>query len=194
MIKNDDWIRYQAIKGMIEPFCPTMIRKLPNEIPALSFGTGSYGYDLRLSPKDFFIFQHVPGLILNPKNFDERCIKPVELQSDSYGDFFVMPRGSYGLGVALERLALPDNITAICLGKSTYARCGLIANVTPGEAGWHGHLTLEFMNNSDNDLRLFVNEGIIQLVFFEGDHCATTYSDRKGKYYGQPEKVVLPRM
>jgi dCTP deaminase len=194
MIKNDDWIKSQAAKGMITPFEPTMIRKLENDVPALSYGTGSYGYDIRLSPKDFRVFRHVPGLVLDPKNFDPQCLKSIPLQSDRFGDFFVMPRDSYGLGVALERLVIPDNITAICLGKSTYARCAVIANVTPGEASFPGHLTLEFMNNSANDLRIYANEGIIQLVFFEGDPCLTTYSDRKGKYRDQPEMVVLPKI
>ena len=194
MIKNDAWIIENANNGMITPFCHAMVRQLENGSPALSFGTGSYGYDIRLSPNEFFVFQHVPGLLLDPKHFDRRCLKKVELQSDLFGDFFIMPHGSYGLGVAIERLVMPPNITAICLGKSTYARTGLVANVTPGEAGWDGHLTLEFMNDSLNDLKVYANEGIIQLVFFEGDSCNVSYADREGKYSGQPERVVLPLM
>ena len=101
---------------------------------------------------------------------------------------------SYGLGVALEKMKVPENITVICIGKSTYARLGIIVNTTPAEAGWEGHLTLEFSNSSGADCRIYAEEGICQLLFFEGDPCSTTYEDRKGKYQNQPEKVTLAKI
>ena len=110
------------------------------------------------------------------------------------GAYFILPAHSYGLGVALERMRVPANITVICLGKSTYARLGIIVNTTPAEASWEGHLTLEFSNSSGADCRIYANEGICQLLFFEGDPCETTYSDRKGKYQDQAERVTLARV
>lgn len=197
MLKNDRWIKEQAAQGMLEPFQPALVRHLDPEArsePVLSFGCSSYGYDLRLSPKDFKIFRHVPGTVMNPKNFNPANLEPVELHKDEYGDFFILPGHSYGLGVALEKLCVPSNITVICLGKSTYARLGIIANMTPAEAGWRGNLTLEFSNSSSADCRIYANEGICQLLFFEGDPCEVTYEDRNGKYQDQPEKVVFAKV
>lgn len=202
MIKNDRWIKEQAAKGMIEPFEPKMVRDLPIDnsygeiqyVPALSYGTGSYGYDLRLSPKDFLIFRHVPGTVMNPKRFNADNLEPVRLQHDEDGSYFILPAHSYGLGVALEKLRVPPYVTVICLGKSTYARLGIITNITPVEAAWEGHLTLEFSNSSGADCRVYANEGVCQLLFYEGDPCETTYQDRAGKYQGQPETVVMARV
>ena len=205
MIKNDKWIREQAANGMISPFEPVLVRKveIPRpghapfghaQLPVLSFGCSSYGYDLRLSPKEFLIFRHIPGTVMNPKRFNPANLEPVELHSDSDGDYFILPAHSYGLGVALERLRVPPNITVICIGKSTYARLGVIANMTPAEAGWEGHLTLEFSNSSGADCRIYAGEGICQLLFFEGEPCETTYEDRQGKYQGQPESVITARI
>jgi dCTP deaminase len=119
----------------------------------------------------------------------------VELLHDpTKGDYFILPAHSYGLGVALEHLVMPPNVTAICLGKSTYARMGVIANMTPAEAGWQGHLTLEFSNSSGADCRLYANEGICQLLFFEGEPCDVSYANRAGKYQGQSEEVTLARV
>lgn len=136
--KNDRWIVEQAQLGMISPFEESSVRTVntPNQgsVPALSYGTSSYGYDIRLSPKEFLIFQHVPGTVVNPKAFDPGNLKPVDLNRDEYGDYFIIPANSYGLGVSLEKIQMPANVTAICLGKSTYARVGLIANATPLEA------------------------------------------------------------
>lgn len=189
VIKNDNWIIEQSQNGMISPFEPTLIR---NNV--LSYGLSSYGYDIRLSPKEFLIFKHIPGTVVNPKNFNLENLESVPLHSDRYGDFFIIPAHSYGLGVALERLQMPPNVTAICLGKSTYARVGLIANITPVEAGWNGNLTLEFSNSSSADCRIYANEGIAQLLFFEGEPCLTTYGDRQGKYQNQSESVTLAKI
>ncbi len=191
MLKNDAWIRAQA--GMIEPLTPDLER-YDGVIPALSYGCSSYGYDLRLSPWDFRTFRHIPGTVMDPKNFNPKNLDSVALQQDLHGRFFVLPAHSYALGVAMERLKMPNNVTAICVGKSTYARMGIIVNVTPAEAGWEGHLTLEFSNSSGADCRIYANEGICQLLFFEGEPCKTTYQDRKGKYQDQAELVTLPKV
>jgi len=198
MLKNDRWIREQAALGMIEPFEPRMVRqRYESGEHCLSYGTGSYGYDIRLSPNDFQVFRYQPDCVINPKRFSEsRSLEPAKLQSDADGMFYVLPAHSYGLGIALERLCVTGNITVICLGKSTYARSGIIANITPAEAGWRGHLTLEFSNCSPCDCRLYVFEGICQLLFFEGDPCETTYNNRDGggKYQDQPQQIVLPKV
>lgn len=201
MIKNDHWIRAQAAAGMITPFEPELVRHefwgsdmLRRSHPVLSYGCSSYGYDLRLSPKEFLIFRHVPGTVMNPKRFNPANLEPTPLHRDEDGEFFILPAHSYGLGVALEHLAIPADVTALFIGKSTYARLGLIANLTPGEAGWQGHLTLEFSNASGADCRIYANEGVVQAVFFQGEPCATTYQDRAGKYQHQGEHVVMARV
>ncbi|MBE9180687.1 dCTP deaminase [Oculatella sp. LEGE 06141] len=199
MIKNDTWIAQMAMKGMIAPFEPSLIRNVNVEPssplrPVISFGLSSYGYDIRLSPTEFRIFRHIPGTVVDPKHFNSANLEPTPLHHDQNGDFFILPAHSYGLGVALERLQLPDNITVICIGKSTYARCGIIANLTPAEAAWRGHLTLEFSNSSSADCRVYANEGIVQLLFLEGEPCAVSYDARRGKYQDQPEVVTLARV
>ncbi|NJO75702.1 MAG: dCTP deaminase [Leptolyngbyaceae cyanobacterium RM1_406_9] len=192
MIKNDTWITKMAMKGMISPFESKQIRRL-HELPVISFGLSSFGYDIRLSPVEFRIFKHVPGTVVDPKNFNSDNLELTKLHSDQNGSYFVLPAHSYGLGVALERLEIPDNVTVICIGKSTYARCGIIANVTPAEAAWRGYLTLELSNSSSADCRIYANEGIVQLMFLEGEACSVSYDHRKGKYQDQPEAVTLAR-
>lgn len=197
MIKNDIWIAERAKDGMICPFEPKLVRQL--EINAtsrkvISYGLSSYGYDLRLSAKDFRVFRHIPGTIVDPKNFNPDNLEEGALHHDEQGDYFILPAHTYGLGVALERLEVPENVSVICIGKSTYARIGLIANLTPAEAGWHGHLTLEFSNSSSADCRIYANEGIVQLLFFEGDPCDISYNTRQGKYQDQDEAVTLARL
>jgi len=197
MLKNDLWINQKASEGMINPFQSNLVRHLEpdkKKKPVLSYGCSSYGYDLRLSSKEFLIFRHVPGTVMNPKKFNPDNLEKTVLHHDDDGDFFILPAHSYGLGVALEKMKVPENITVICIGKSTYARLGIIVNTTPAEAGWEGHLTLEFSNSSGADCRIYANEGICQLLFFEGDPCATTYEDRRGKYQNQPEKVTLAKI
>lgn len=193
MLKNDKWIVGQGRDGMIDPIVPRLIRQ-EGDRPVISYGVSSFGFDIRLSPKEFLVFRHIPGTVVNPKRFNPKNLEPVELMEDEDGKYFILPAHSYGLGVAVECLQVPKNITIICLGKSTYARCGIIVNCTPAESKWKGHLTLEFSNASGADTRLYTHEGIAQLLFLEGEDCETTYSDRKGKYQDQPEQVVLARV
>jgi dCTP deaminase len=194
MIKSDSWITEMAVKGMIQPFEPQLIRRTESNNPVISYGLSSYGYDLRLSAKDFRIFRHVPGTVVDPKNFNPANLEAADLHRDDFGEYFVLPAHSYGLGVALERLEVPENVTVICIGKSTYARIGIIANLTPAEAGWRGHLTLEFSNSSSADCRIYANEGIVQLLFLEGVPCEVSYEKRRGKYQDQSEQVTLARI
>lgn len=181
------------MRGMISPFVAELVRKV-DQSPVISYGCSSYGYDIRLSDKDFRIFRHIPGTVVDPKCFNPHNLESAKLHKDKLGSYFILPAHSYGLGVAIEALQIPDNITVICIGKSTYARCGIIANMTPGEASWQGHLTLEFSNSSSADARIYANEGICQLLFFEGDPCEVTYADRRGKYQGQNHEVTLARV
>jgi dCTP deaminase len=194
MIKNDTWITEMANQGLITPFEPQLVRRTEGGNPVISYGLSSYGYDLRLSRKDFRIFKHVPGTVVDPKNFNPANLEAAALHQDDFGEYFILPAHSYGLGVALERLEVPDNVTVICIGKSTYARIGIIANLTPAEAGWRGNLTLEFSNSSSADCRIYANEGIVQLLFLEGVPCAVSYDDRRGKYQDQIEQVTLARV
>lgn len=193
MIKNDTWITAAADNGMISPFEPRHVSRVEDR-RVLSYGLSSYGYDIRLSPNDFRIFRHIPGTVVDPKAFTPENLERVELHEDESGAFFILPAHSYGLGVALEHLSIPDNISVLCIGKSTYARIGCIANLTPAEAGWTGHLTLEISNASHADCRIYANEGIVQLLFFEGEPCATSYARRQGKYQHQKQEVTLPRI
>lgn len=198
-----DWrIRELAEASMVSPFEPGKVRRIITgetadgvsqlAAAAISYGTSSYGYDLRLAPHDFRVFRHVPSLIVDPKSFDDRCLAPAELQKDKRGTFFILPAHTYALGVVIERLKLPANVTAQFIGKSTYARCGVIVNTTPGEAGWEGHLTVEISNSSGADCRIYASEGICQALFFEGVPCDQPYGD--GKYQGQAAGVTLARV
>ena len=193
MLKNDKWIAAMARKGMIKPFVARLVRRVKDS-PVISHGLSSYGYDIRLSPSDFRIFRHVPGTVIDPKKFNPHNLEHAKLHQDGHGQFFILPAHSYGLGVALEKLEIPDNITVVCIGKSTYARVGCIANITPAEAGWKGYLTLEISNASHADCRIYANEGVVQLLFFEGEPCRTTYATRSGKYQNQKREVTLPRV
>lgn len=199
MIKNDAWIDKMAKDGMIQPFQPSLVRQLENAAnplgqPVISYGLSSYGYDIRLSPAEFRIFRHVPGTVVDPKNFSPANLEPTALKTDESGSYFILPAHSYGLGVALEKISVPNNISVICIGKSTYARCGIIANLTPAEAGWRGHLTLEFSNSSSADCRIYASEGVVQLIFFEGEPCQVSYETRRGKYQDQAEQVTLAKV
>jgi dCTP deaminase len=193
MIQNDIWIKQKAAEGLIQPFEATLIRKV-DQLPVISYGLSSYGYDIRLSPNEFRVFRHIPGTVVDPKYFNPHNLEPVELHHDENGNFFILPAHSYGLGVALEKINVPDYISVLCIGKSTYARCGIIANLTPAEAGWRGHLTLEFSNSSSADCRIYANEGVVQLLFLEGEECETSYNKRQGKYQDQPEQVIVSRV
>lgn len=160
--------------------------------PAISYGSSSYGYDLRLASHDFRIFRHVPGLIVNPKAFNNDCLAQTQLHCDEWGEFFILPAHTYALGVTVEKIKLPRDITALFIGKSTYARCGIIVNTTPGEAGWEGYLTLEISNSSGADCRIYANEGIAQALFSEGAICNKSYGN--GKYQGQKNEVTLAKI
>jgi dCTP deaminase len=189
--------RFATHHGMISPFVESLVREVDiegNYRKVISYGQSSYGYDLRLSQKEFKIFRHVPGVIMNPKRFNPANLEPAELHHDEDGSFFILPGHTYGLGVAVERLKIPSNITCLFIGKSTYARMGVIANLTPGEAGWEGHLTLEFSNSASADCRIYANEGIVQALFFAGTACETSYDSRSGKYQNQPESITLAKV
>jgi dCTP deaminase len=194
MILSDRQISQLARKGMIQPFEPKLVRRSPGIGPVLSYGCSSYGYDLRLSSREFQVFRHVPGTVVDPKQFNPRNLEKVALHDDKLGKYFILPARSYGLGVAVEKLTLPPNVTAICVGKSTYARCGIIANVTPAEAGWSGHLTLEFSNSSAADCRMYADEGVVQMLFFTAEECAVSYKTRAGKYQNQKQRITLPKV
>lgn len=202
-----DWrIRQLAANGMITPFEPGKVRSVAEpepdvpasnmystfQRPVISYGCSSYGYDLTLSPDDFRIFQHVPGLIVDPKNFDERCLVQAKLNHDEQGSYFILPGHTYALGATREQQKLPANVTAKYIGKSTYARCGVIVNLTPGEAGWEGFLTVEISNSSGADCRIYANEGICQALFYEGVPCDKPYGD--GKYQGQDSGVTVAKI
>lgn len=189
MILCDRRIKALANAGMITPFIPELVSRVCGN-NVISFGLSSYGYDIRLSAKEFKVFRHIPGEVVDAKAFNPAHLVDAPLHIDEWGDYFIIPGNSYGLGVAVERLAIPNHITVTCTGKSTYARVGLIANITPVEAGWEGHLTLEFSNCSPADCKIYANEGVVQLLFFEGEPCDVSYGDRKGKYQNQDERIT----
>lgn len=179
---------------MIDPFINSLVREV-DERKVISYGLSSFGYDIRLSDKEFKIFRHKPGHITDPKRFDNSQLELQDYGHSPNGEkYYVLPAHSYGLGVSLERIVMPNNVIATCLGKSTYARCGIQANVTPLEPGWSGHITLEISNNSDEDARIYANEGICQLLFFQGLAPDTTYADRGGKYMNQPQTIVTAKV
>ncbi len=185
-IKCDRWIRAMAEKhGMIEPFEARQIRKSGNE-RVISYGTSSYGYDIRCSD-EFKIFTNINSAIVDPKNFDAQSF--VDVQSD----VCIIPPNSFALARTVEYLRIPREVLTICLGKSTYARCGIIVNVTPLEPEWEGHVTLEFSNTTPLPAKIYANEGVAQILFLGADElCEVSYKDRGGKYQGQ-QGVTLPK-
>lgn len=182
-LKADNWIRKMAQEqGMIEPFIENQVRK-----DVISYGVSSYGYDVRVTD-EFKIFTNVHSAIVDPKDFVPESFV------DFKGDVCIIPPNSFVLARTLEYFRIPRNVLTMCIGKSTYARCGLIVNVTPFEPEWEGYVTLEISNTTPLPAKVYANEGIAQVLFFEGDEpCDTTYADRKGKYQGQQE-IVLPRI
>ena len=185
-IKSDKWIKKMAESHrMIEPFEPNQV-KTSNGKKLISFGTSSYGYDVRCS-KEFKIFTNINSATVDPKNFDEDSFVNV------VGNECVIPPNSFALASTVEYFRIPRNILTICLGKSTYARCGIIVNVTPLEPEWEGHVTLEFSNTTSLPAKIYANEGVAQMIFLESDEmCETSYKDRDGKYQGQ-KGVTLPK-
>jgi len=185
-IKSDKWIkRMVSEKGMIDPFEPKQVRK-NGEKRLISYGTSSYGYDVRCS-NEFKIFTNINSATVDPKNFDETSF--VNLVNDEC----VIPPNSFALASTIEYFKIPRNVLTVCLGKSTYARCGIIVNVTPLEPEWEGHVTLEFSNTTSLPAKIYANEGVAQMIFLESDEeCDTSYKDRGGKYQGQ-KGVTLPK-
>ncbi|HVS24860.1 MAG TPA: dCTP deaminase [Gammaproteobacteria bacterium] len=185
-VKSDQWIRRMVEKHrMIEPFAPDQVRQIEGR-RVISYGTSSYGYDVRCAP-EFKVFTNINSAIVDPKHFDESSFV------DMSGDVCIVPPNSFALARTVEYFRIPREVLTICVGKSTYARCGIIVNVTPLEPEWEGHVTLEFSNTTTLPAKIYANEGIAQMIFFESDEvCATSYKDRGGKYQGQ-RGVTLPK-
>lgn len=182
-LKNDAWIRRMANENnMIAPFVDDQIRE-----GVISFGLSSYGYDIRVTD-EFKIFTNVHSAVVDPKHFEPTSFV------DYKGDICIIPPNSFVLARTIEYFRIPRKVMTMCLGKSTYARCGLIVNVTPFEPEWEGYVTLEISNTTPLPARIYANEGIAQVIFFEADEvCEISYADRKGKYQAQKE-IVLPRI
>ena len=185
-VKPDRWIRRMAAEhGLIEPFEPHQVRERDGR-RVISYGTSSYGYDIRCAD-EFKVFTNINSAIVDPKAFDDTSFV------DICADVCIIPPNSFALARTVEYFRIPRRILTICLGKSTYARCGIIVNVTPLEPEWEGHVTLEFSNTTPLPARVYANEGIAQVIFLESDEsCEISYRDRQGKYMGQ-RGVTLPR-
>ncbi|NPA61543.1 MAG: dCTP deaminase [Epsilonproteobacteria bacterium] len=182
-LKSDSWIRDKAQKeGIITPFCDELVSR-----GVISYGLSSYGYDIRISD-EFKIFTNINSQIVDPKDFNDSNVV------DFKGDVCIIPPNSFALGRTVEYFKMPIDTLALCLGKSTYARCGIIVNVTPFEPGFEGHITVEISNTTPLPAKIYANEGIAQVLFFEGDEvCEVNYRDRKGKYQKQ-RGITLPRI
>lgn len=187
-VKSDKWIRRMAREhGMIEPFEDRQIRQ-PGAEKVISYGVSSYGYDIRCS-NEFKIFTNVHSTIVDPKRFNDKSFV------DFTDNVCIIPPNSFALARSLEYFRIPRNVLTLCLGKSTYARCGIIVNVTPLEPEWEGHITLEFSNTTPLPAKIYAYEGVAQVIFLEADHddiCEVSYKDRGGKYQGQTG-VTLPK-
>ncbi|HAM51362.1 MAG TPA: dCTP deaminase [Nitrospiraceae bacterium] len=182
MIKSDRWIRDKASMGMITPFSEGQVRE-----GVISYGVSSYGYDMRIAD-EFKIFTNINTTIVDPKNFDPKSFV------DFKGDICITPPNSFALGRSVEYFAIPRDILVICLGKSTYARCGIVVNVTPLEPEWEGHVTIEISNTTPLPAKIYAGEGIAQLLFLGGSEiCEISYKDKAGKYQAQ-RGITLPRM
>jgi dCTP deaminase len=182
-IKSDKWIRRMATEHrMIEPFVDTQIRE-----GVVSYGLSSYGYDIRVAD-EFKIFTNINNTVIDPKHFDPRSFVDIK------ADMCIVPPNSFALARTIEYFRIPRDVLTVCLGKSTYARCGIIVNVTPFEPEWEGFVTLEISNTTPLPARIYSNEGIAQVLFFQSDEqCERSYADKKGKYQGQ-QGVVLPKI
>jgi dCTP deaminase len=182
MLKNDYWIRKMAEKGMIDPFNKEQVRE-----GVISYGVSSYGYDMRISD-EFKIFTIINNTIVDPKDFETKNFV------DFKGDVCIVPPNSFVLGRSVEYFRIPREVLVICLGKSTYARCGIIVNVTPLEPEWEGFVTIEISNTAPLPAKIYANEGIAQLLFVEGSEvCETSYADKAGKYQAQ-KGITLAKM
>ncbi len=178
-LQADRWIRKMALEeGMIEPFCEDQVRE-KNGQKIVSYGLSSYGYDLRVSDK-FKVFTNVYNSIVDPKNFQEDSFVDIE------GDTCIIPPNSFALAVSVEYFRIPRDVLTMCIGKSTYARCGIIVNVTPFEPEWEGYVTLEISNTTPLPAKIYANEGLAQVLFLRGvEACTTSYAERSGKYMKQ---------
>ena len=185
-IKSDKWIRRMSEEHrMIKPFEPNQIKQLNGE-KIISYGTSSYGYDIRCA-RGCVVFTSINRTIIDPKNFDTRNFVTVT------DEFCIIPPNSFALARSVEYFRIPRNVLTVCLGKSTYARCGIIVNVTPFEPEWEGYVTLEFSNTTPLPAKIYANEGVAQVLFFESDEeCDTSYKDRDGKYMYQTD--ITPPM
>lgn len=187
-IKSDAWIRQMALtQGMIEPFVDNQVRAIDTQEKVVSYGLSSYGYDIRVS-NEFKVFTNVHNAMVDPKNFQENSF--VQITSN----ICIVPPNSFALARSIEYFRIPRDVLTICLGKSTYARCGIIVNVTPFEPEWEGYVTLEISNTTPLPAKIYANEGIAQVIFFQSeDPCEISYADRKGKYMKQVG-ITLPRI
>ena len=185
-IKSDRWIRQMAQDhAMISPFSAQQVRYIEDQ-KIISYGTSSYGYDVRCA-REFKIFTNINSTIIDPKQFDSQNFVDIE------SDVCIIPPNSFALARTVEYFKIPRDVLVVCLGKSTYARCGIIVNVTPLEPEWEGHVTLEFSNTTPLPAKIYANEGIAQMLFYQSDEiCETSYKDRGGKYQGQ-RGVTLPK-
>ncbi len=183
MLKSDTWIRKMSLeRGMIDPFLEKLVCG-----GKVSYGLSSYGYDIRVCD-EYKIFTNVYTAVVDPKKFDPRSFV------DFKGESCIVPPNSFALARSVEYFKIPRNVLGLCIGKSTYARCGIVVNITPLEAEWEGHLTIEISNTTPLPAKIYSNEGIAQLVFLGADQiCETSYADRKGKYQAQ-RGVTLPRI
>ncbi len=179
-IKEDRWIRQMALEAkMIEPFVDGQVRSEANDAKIVSYGLSSYGYDIRVS-EEFKVFTNVYNTVVDPKNFTEDAFVDIVAKE------CIIPPNSFALARSVEYFKIPRNILTICLGKSTYARCGIIVNVTPFEPEWEGHVTIEISNTTPLPAKIYANEGIAQVLFFEAANvCTTSYAERNGKYQKQ---------
>ena len=179
-IKSDKWITEMSKnQSMIEPFSENQVRLDKDGEKLISYGVSSYGYDVRCS-NEFKVFTNIHSAIVDPKSFDEKSFVDIE------SDICVIPPNSFALARTVEYFKIPRNVLTVCLGKSTYARCGIIVNVTPLEPEWEGHVTLEFSNTTNLPAKIYAGEGVAQMLFFESDEeCSVSYKDRGGKYQGQ---------
>jgi len=185
-VKADSWINRMAREArMIEPFEPQQVRTVDGH-RVISYGTSSYGYDIRCAP-EFKVFTNIYSAVVDPKNFDPASFVDID------ADVCIIPPNSFALARTIEYFRIPRNVLTICLGKSTYARCGIIVNVTPLEPEWEGHVTLEFSNTTTLPAKVYANEGVAQVIFLESDQaCDISYRDRGGKYQAQTG-VTLPK-
>lgn len=185
-IKSDRWIKRMSLEhGMIEPFADRQVRT-GDAGKLISYGVSSYGYDVRCA-NEFKVFTNIHSATVDPKNFDEKSFVDIK------ADYCIIPPNSFALARTVEYFRIPRNVLTVCLGKSTYARCGIIVNVTPLEPEWEGHVTLEFSNTTTLPAKIYAHEGVAQMLFFESDEvCEVSYADRAGKYQGQTG-VTLPK-